>query len=330
MFKTHSGLKESLLAPFDFDQKALEIFRFQAAHCAPYATYLQYLRCDPSKVKSLEDIPFLPIAAFKHHLVSTVSHPPEKNFESSGTTGQKTSKSPLYDSGWYRYIARTLFEQRFGSLAGKTILGLLPSYLERQHSSLVHMVQDFIEASGSPFSGFYLNDFKALTRTLQACYAQGRPVVLFGVTYALLDFADGYQGASDHLCLIETGGMKGRRTELTKAEVHLHLQSKFTQAHIASEYGMTELLSQAYAVQDRRFVPEYSMKWILRHVRDPRDQGAHVKRGGLNIVDLANIDTCCFIETQDLAECSTQGGFEILGRLDQAELRGCNLMLSEW
>ncbi len=312
---------------FNFETHALAIFHLQAVNNKVYSSYLKYLGVNVSSINKIEDIPFLPISFFKNHTIKTNDWNAEKVFESSGTSGMQTSKHAIKEVGFYHTHAQMLFENTFGSLKGMHILALLPSYLERDNSSLVSMVKYFIDKSGSPFSGFYLDNIDELADRLIQLKKEDKKVVLFGVTFALLGLAENYDLDLSHITLIETGGMKGRREEVTREDLYKILKDRLNIKHIYSEYGMTELLSQAYG-KNAIFRTPIIMKVIIREVSDPFSVAANGKTGGVNIIDLANVNTCSFIETQDLGRNNDDGSFEILGRFDNSDLRGCNLLIS--
>lgn len=325
------------LSPDDFEDLALALFEYQATHNALYAEYLQYLKVRPSQVLTVAEIPCLPIQFFKYHRVQT-GHPPDGLvFESSGTTGQVTSRHYVSDVDFYRTLSQQIFEQRYGPLRNWELLALLPSYLERQNSSLVCMVQHFIEQTASEASGFFLNNTTDLLRILRQLSQSSRPVLLWGVAFALLDLAEqhdlSFLKETSNLTVLETGGMKGRRRELIREELHGLLTERFGVRVIHSEYGMTELLSQGYSGGEGIFELPASMQIRLRNPSDPFEcwnEQQPQRRGGINVIDLGNVDSCCFIETQDLGSYvsakTTQ--FSVLGRFDNADVRGCNLMVS--
>lgn len=311
----------------NFETHALAIFQEQSANNPIYQSYLNYLGVSSSSIKKIEAIPFMPISFFRKHTIKTNEWSVQKVFESSGTTGMETSKHLIKDVDFYHSHSQRLFEEKFGLLTDTYVLALLPSYLERNNSSLVSMVEHFITKSGSAYSGFYLNNLKELVKTLSELKEESKKVVLFGVTFALLDLAGQYDVDLSHITLIETGGMKGRREEVTREELYEVLRNKLNIQHIYSEYGMTELLSQAYG-KNARFTLPNSMKVIIREVSDPFSIAPIGKTGGVNVIDLANVDTCSFIETQDLGRINANGTFEVLGRFDNSALRGCNLLVS--
>jgi hypothetical protein len=318
----------SNLQPSGFEQLAMDIYAFQAKHCSVYRDFHVYLDIDPTSVSNLSEIPFLPIQAFKSHKVQTGQWESQRRFESSGTTGQISSKHYVRSLSHYLVNATLGFESFYGDLSQWNVLALLPSYLERGNSSLVCMVQEFIEQSESPLSGFFLNDFENLLKHLEACKDSGKKTLLIGVTYALLDFVENHPVSNvPGLVVMETGGMKGRRKEITRKEVHSRLVEAFTVDTVHSEYGMTELLSQAYSKGKGIFYPSATMAVMTADVYDPLDLHFSGKRGVLQIIDLANIDTCSFIATEDLGFVFENGAFEVIGRLDASEMRGCNLMV---
>lgn len=311
---------------------ALALFRHQAQHCPPYAAYLAALGCQPRRVQQLEDIPFLPIEFFKTHDVRTepAAWQPQEVFSSSGTTQQQRSRHQLRDPQLYRQHAARVFEQFYGSLCGWTFLALLPSYLEQGQSSLVAMVEHFARQSGQSQPAFFLHDHAALLDALaEAKQDATRRVMLLGVSYALLDLAAQYGPRPElqGLTVLETGGMKGRRREMIREELHQELQRAFGPAGIHSEYGMTELLSQAYSLGDGRFHAPPQLRVLLRDPSDPFHVSAARPDGAINVIDLANVDSCAFIETKDLARLHPDGTFEVLGRLDNSDIRGCNQMV---
>ncbi|MFD1817322.1 Acyl-protein synthetase, LuxE [Pseudarcicella hirudinis] len=321
----------------DFDQLALDIFHFQVQNNEVYRKYLHHLSIDPLQVKEVSEIPFLPIEFFKTQTILSGEVTPKVIFESSGTTGQNTSRHLVADPDFYLKVSEQIFEKFYGKLSDFHVLALLPSYLERNNSSLVYMVQHFIERSNSAFSGFFLNDFESLIDRLKKASEQGgnSGILLIGVTFALLDLAESefdlsFLENNKHLIVMETGGMKGRRKELLREEVHEILTKAFSVSHIHSEYGMTELLSQGYSFGEGIFQLSDSMRIILRDVNDPLTRLEKTgKTGGINVIDLANIDSCSFIETRDLGVFKPDGRqFSILGRFDNSDIRGCNLMVN--
>ncbi|HEY0066924.1 MAG TPA: acyl transferase [Flavisolibacter sp.] len=308
---------------------ALEVFAFQYAHNPLYRSFCDAVRRPPSHVSRVEDIPFLPISFFKSHSVMTGSFDPALHFRSSGTTGASASRHLLKDPHLYEKSFLLCFERFYGSPEEYCILGLLPSYLERGDSSLVYMVSRLLERSGHPLGGFYLHDHDRLAQTLRQLEAEGRKTLLIGVTYALLDFAQAHPMPLKSAIVMETGGMKGRGRELVRSEVHGILSRAFHLPSIHSEYGMTELLSQAYSPGGGLFRSPPWMKILVRDETDPLSQGGPAEgftSGALNIIDLANLYSCSFIATEDSARLHPDGSFEVLGRLDNSDVRGCSLM----
>lgn len=313
-----------------FEEKALAFFQHQAVYSCFYSKYVQALSKEADSVRNLSQIPFLPVRFFKHHEI--ITHEIEMNagaekllFESSGTTGQINSKHHVQDSRLYEISFTACFEQFYGHAEDYCVLGLLPSYLERGHSSLVYMVDSLIKKSGHPLSNFYLYNHDALYQHLKALEASGQKTILIGVTYALLDFAEKYPLDLHHTTIIETGGMKGRREEMLREEVHQILKNRFKIPAVHAEYGMTELLSQAYSKENGLFQCPPWMRVLVRDVSDPF-QISTTGKGVLNIIDLANIHSCCFIATDDIGEVFPDGTFSVMGRLDNSDLRGCSLM----
>jgi len=315
---------------FDFTVKALELFYYQAEHNPVYQLYLQQLGLQPQEVKELEQIPFLPIEFFKSHEVMTNHFVPEITFYSSGTTKQSRSQHLVSQLSWYTTTTKLIFEQAYGPLQEYVVLALLPSYLEQGGSSLVAMVDYFVQQTGQQENGFYLHAHDRLLQSINQAKQRGKKVLLIGVSYALLDWAHKLQGLEDFsgVTIMETGGMKGRRREMIREELHQHLRQGFGVDAIHSEYGMTEMLSQAYSKGDGLFRPGYTMRLLLRDLNDPFDIGGHQRSGGINVIDLANVDSCAFIETKDIGRLHADGSFEVLGRFDNSDIRGCNLLLA--
>lgn len=312
----------------DFLSAALTLFQHQYQHNQLYRNYVDLLGRDPGSVRQLHQIPFLPIRFFKSQQVMTSHFEPELVFESSGTTGMTPSRHAVKEVGRYIQSFRKGFHHFYGDIRNYCVLGLLPSYLERQHSSLVYMVDDWIRSSGHPQSGFYLYDFEGLSHTLRHLEAARQPTILIGVTFALLDFAQAHPLPLRHTLVMETGGMKGRRQEMQRPEVHDILKNAFQLTQVHSEYGMTELLSQAYAKADGFFEPVPWMRILLREEDDPMSitPEGESGRGAVNVIDLANRDSCAFIATDDAGRLYPDGRFEILGRLDNSDIRGCSLL----
>ncbi|MGI4805155.1 MAG: hypothetical protein ACRYFL_10315, partial [Janthinobacterium lividum] len=317
----------SIVNEVQFLENALQIFWFQADNCAVYKTYLSHLKIDPSEIKSLEAIPFLPIEFFRTHAVTSQNQNPEVTFSSSGTTGITTSQHLVTDVSWYKNSFKKGFELFYGDIKNYAFLALLPSYLERAGSSLIYMVKNLIAETETSNSGFYLYNDEELYQKLTQLQQQNQPTVLIGVTFALLDFIEKYQLDFPELILMETGGMKGRRKEMIREELHQTLCNGFGVPAIHSEYGMTELLSQAYSLGEGLFYCVPWMKVLIRDTNDPFTLLPNGKTGGINVIDLANINSCSFIATQDLGKIHTNGMFEVLGRFDFSDIRGCNLLI---
>lgn len=311
----------------DFEQKALEIFNFQYLNNEVYKQFCDLLHRTPAEVKQIEKIPFLPIEFFKTHNICSSETSPEAVFTSSGTTGTHTSKHFVSDLDIYEESFRRAFKLFYGDVANYAVLALLPSYLEREGSSLIYMVQDLIQQSKHPASGFYLHDLEALVKQLKILEAQQQKTLLIGVSFALLDLGEDHSLDLKHTIVMETGGMKGRRKELIRAELHERLKKGLGVENIHSEYGMTELLSQAYAVKNGIFECPPWMKIIIRDPEDALEIVSEGKSGGINVIDLANINSCSFIATQDLGKNLGGGKTEVLGRFDNSDIRGCNLMV---
>jgi len=312
-----------------FADIALGLFRFQAAHNAVYKAFVDNLRVNPAQVQRLEDIPFMPIAFFKTHTVQTGVWTPQTVFTSSGTTGAAVSRHPVNDLAFYLRHSERCFEHFFGPLTDYHFLALLPSYLEREGSSLIAMMDHFIKASGSPYSGFYLYTVDKLLADLDKLRNDSRKVILWGVSFALLDLVEQYHPDLSHCLVFETGGMKGRRREITRAELHTTLTQGFNVSSVFSEYGMTELLSQAYTRGGAQFTAPPFMKIIGREITDPLTKGLVGETAALNVIDLANWNSIAFIETEDLGRVYPNGSFEVLGRMDNSDVRGCNLLVSQ-
>lgn len=326
--ETYKNQLQNLRADL-FEEQALALFRYQAEHNPVYREYLGYLRVKAPAIDSISRIPFLPISFFKSHQVKTGEFQARVVYQSSGTTQQSRSKHYLPDDAFYKDHARRIFEFFYGPLTDYVFLALLPSYLEQGHSSLVAMADYFMTQSGQPQPGFYLHDYPALLAHLDLARQSGKKVVLFGVSYALLDLAEAVApGTLRDVMVMETGGMKGRRREMVREELHATLQAAFGVSSIHSEYGMTELLSQAYSRGEGLFQAPVWLKVLLRDPNDPLAVEPDRKTGGINLIDLANIDSCAFLETQDLGRLHPQGLFEVLGRFDNSDIRGCNLLVS--
>ena len=306
----------------EFEREALRLFRYQAEHCAPYAEYVRLLGVEPAEVCRVEDIPMLPIEIFKSHKVYCGEGEPQIVFTSSATTGMVQSKHYVADIALYERAFMEAFRQFYGSEKECSIYALLPSYLEREGSSLVYMAERLIAESGG--GGFYLNDYEKLLSDMSR---DDNPKILLGVTYALLDLAENYAPRLENTVIMETGGMKGKRKELPKSELHKILCSAFGVERIHSEYGMAELMSQAYSFGEGLFRTPKWMRVLVRDVNNPFARLAAGRRGGLDIIDLANRDSCAFIATQDMGIRYADGSFRIEGRIAQSDIRGCNLLV---
>lgn len=328
---THFKEDLTLIADPHFEEKALALFRVQAAQNDLYAKYIHQLGVDVYAVQCLEDIPFLPIRFFKSHELTTGKYNPEAIFESSGTTGTINSKHLIADLNAYLVNAEDNFETFFGPLENYCILALLPSYLERNNSSLVFMADHFIKKCGHPQAGFFLHDHAELHKTLVDLEKTSTPVILIGVTFALIDFAEKYRMQLNHTHILETGGMKGRKKEITRAELHEFLHARLGTEKIGAEYGMTELQSQAYSYNHGVFYTPPTIRVLMRALDDPfeiwNEKNGVAKSGVINVIDLANKDSLAFIATDDLGRYTSDGGFEVLGRVDNCDIRGCSLMV---
>ena len=311
----------------EFESIALDIFRFQAEKNPVYSVFCEYLGRTKNKVPSFKEIPFLPIRFFKSKKVVSSKNIEQSIFSSSGTTGQITSKHYVTDIALYEKSYIKGFESFYGDVSDYCVLALLPSYLERSGSSLIYMVDDLIKKSNHPDSGFYLDEIDVLIEKLIRLDSQGKKVLLIGVSFALLDLVEKHQLNLKNTIVMETGGMKGRRKELIREELHDILKKGFGTKTIHSEYGMTELLSQAYSQGNGIFKTPPWMKILIRDTEDPLTLQEIGKTGGVNVIDLANINSCSFIATQDLGKKYNDESFEILGRFDNSDIRGCNLMV---
>ncbi|MGB5462936.1 MAG: acyl transferase [Aureibaculum sp.] len=318
----------SIESSAQFKNVALSVFKHQAKHNNVYHKFLSFLKVDPDSVETIQDIPFLPIQFFKTHKVVSNKHPVEEIFASSGTTGNLASKHFVTDVSIYQVSYTKAFEQFYGKIEDYAILALLPSYLEREGSSLIYMVADLIKRSNNKKSGFYLSNFSELRDVLIDLENTSEKVMLIGVSFALLDLVEKFNFDLKNTIVMETGGMKGRRKELIRGELHELLKSGFGVNHIHSEYGMTELLSQAYSKGEGIFNSPPWMKILIRDPENAMELLPHERTGGINIIDLANINSCSFIATQDLGKTHIDGSFEVLGRFDHSDLRGCNLLIN--
>ncbi len=312
----------------EFRTLALEVFRYQAEQNSVYKEYLQQLEIEPGSISAIEQIPFLPVQFFKSGRVIAGTRSPELEFHSSGTSGTGTSKHFVADAALYKQSFTASFQLFYGPPGKHHILALLPSCLEQKHSSLIYMVQSLMDQSGSNHSGFYLHDMQAMPAKIDLLKRKkDRTILLFGVSYALLELAEHHGTNLNGVTVMETGGMKGRRKELVREELHNILCDKLNVVHIHSEYGMTELLSQAYSSGSGIFRTPPWMKVLIRDIYDPFTMQSRGRSGGINIIDLANLYSCSFIETRDLGSVNPDGSFTVLGRFDHSQVRGCNLLM---
>lgn len=316
-----------ITSELEFNTLALRVFKFQYEANAVFQKFCKLLDKHPSNVNSLRDIPFIPIEFFKSHDILSSKEPIVKTFTSSGTTGSQTSKHFITDLTIYEDSFNIAFQEFYGNPEDYAILALLPSYLERDGSSLIYMANNLIADSKHPKSGFYLHNLEDLAQTLKALDASGQKTLLIGVSFALLDLVDAYSFQLENTIVMETGGMKGRRKEMIREELHEILSKGFGVNHIHSEYGMTELLSQAYSNGQGVFNCPKHMKILIRDPEDALTYLTKGKTGGINVIDLANLNSCSFIATQDLGKQISETDFEILGRFDHSDVRGCNLMV---
>lgn len=311
----------------NFLEYAIELFHFQYLNNPIYKKYCDLLKIDVKAVQSLEQIPFLPIQQFKQSTIQTTPFKAEAIFSSSGTSSSSTSQHHVKEIELYEQSFSLCFEKFYGNIEEYCVLALLPSYLERKGSSLIYMVDHLIKRSQHESSGFYLYNFEELKQKLLSLKAQRQKTLLLGVSFALLDFVETFQISDfNELIVMETGGMKGQRKEIIRSELHALLKAGLGVKEIHSEYGMTELLSQAYSIDGRFYCPPW-MKVMCRSVDDPFEY-VQDKTGGVNVIDLANVYSSAFIQTDDLGKCYSDGSFEVLGRFDQSEIRGCNLMVT--
>lgn len=311
-----------------FNDLAIELFHYQFEQCEPYRRFVEGLKISPADVHDWKKIPHLPIEAFKKHQVMSGNFSPEVTYTSSGTTGAQTSRHFVRAKHWYERTFDEAFKLAYGPASQFKWLCLLPSYLERSGSSLIDMAENFIEQSNYPGSGFFLNNLDELKAEIALSKSENVPTILLGVSFALLDFADAIdEPLPPNVTVMETGGMKGRRKEMVRAELHEVLSKAFGKNQIHSEYGMTELLSQAYSSGNGLYETPPWMRVSLRDPADPLSSVPEGKTGGMNIIDLANVDSCAFIATQDLGRLHGETTFEVLGRFDDSDIRGCNLMV---
>ena len=312
-----------------FTEKAIKVFLFQYQNNQVYKRFADNLNCDPFSIKAIKQIPFLPISLFKNHTIISADIVPELIFRSSGTTNFGNSQHFVKEPAIYEASFTKTFNQFYGNVQDYCFVALLPSYLERQGSSLIYMVEKMMEISRHPLNGFHLYDHQELSHKLFNLEKQGQKTLLIGVTYALIEFARNYSMPLKHTIVMETGGMKGKEKEMVRTEVHQILKEAFSLNQIHSEYGMTELLSQAYAPRDGIFYAPPWMKVLIREEDDPfKLNSADVKNivGVINVVDLANVFSCSFIATDDIGKLHADGSFEVLGRMDNSDIRGCSLM----
>jgi len=312
-----------------FSAAALKVFRYQSVHTPVYSDYLATMGIEPERIREPEEVPFLPIEFFRSHTVLAEGKKTEVIFESSGTTGSTPSRHYVADASLYRESFTKGFRRLYGDPAKFCLLALLPSYMERKGSSLVYMMDHLIKQTVQPDSGFYLENLRELSSILQKRMKDQVPTLLMGVSFALLDLAEQYPFQLDkHIIIMETGGMKGHRKELIRSELHQQLKEAFGIGHIHSEYGMTELLSQAYSAGEGLFKTPPWMKILIRDPNDPLSLLSTGQSGGINIIDLANINSCSFIATGDLGKIHEDNSFEVLGRYDNSDIRGCNLLVT--
>ena len=312
-----------------FERMALKVFRFQAARCPVYGEYVRLLGIDPDRIENIFAIPFMPVSFFRDHLIMTGGGEPEKVFLSSGTAGMRQSTHSVKSLALYDESLERAFRIFYGNPSQYAIMGLLPSYLEREGSSLIYMVNRLMTLSGNDNGGFFLDDYAGLLHSIEKSRAAGLRVLLIGVTFALLDMAERCPEDLGDVIIMETGGMKGRRQEMIREELHEVLKSAFGVPSVHSEYGMTELLSQAYSAGDGLFMTPPWMKVLIRDSHDPMshtdEEGAS---GGISVIDLANIWSCSFIATSDLGRMNGENRFEVLGRFDNSDVRGCSLLIT--
>lgn len=311
----------------EFERTALKVFQFQSENNLVYKNFIKHLKLNPLEINSIHKIPFLPIRFFKEFEIISGGNSVEKIFTSSGTTGMQTSKHLVTDLSFYIESLKHSFKHFYGEMTDYKIFALLPSYLEREGSSLIDMVEFWIEESGS--GGFYLYNHEELYKDLIEHEKSGKKAILIGVSFALLDFVEKFQLDLNNTIVMETGGMKGRKEEITRDELHRILKNGFGLNEIHSEYGMTELLSQAYSKGNSKFETPHWMKILIRDTEDPLSILGNGKTGGINVIDLANLNSCSFIATEDLGKIYLDNSFEILGRFDNSDVRGCNLMVAD-
>lgn len=312
----------------EFNNLAIEAFRFQSSENLVYKQFLQLNKVDINKISNYKEIPFLPIEFFKNHIISCFREVPKYYFESSGTTSINKSKHFFNSIELYEKSFSSGFEFFMGNIQDYIILALLPNYKDQKHSSLIHMVDNLIKRTNNELSDFYLEDFTLLSDVIDKALNLEKKIILFGVSYAILDFSFYNKKNYNELLVFETGGMKGKRKEMLRVELHDIIKKSLGVSNIYGEYGMAELFSQAYSKSNGLFKCPPWMKVLIRETNDPRSQILQSKAGGVNIIDLANIQTCCFIATQDIGISYYDESFEILGRLDNSDIRGCNTMIT--
>lgn len=326
---TYNSLKKKLFTDFSFEELAIEVFNFQYNYNPVYKRFVDHLGVFPQEVNSILSIPFLPIEFFKSEKISCDVGEVSHVFESSGTSSETIkSKHYISDIQLYNYSSLEGFKSFYGAPSKYSIMGLLPSYLERENASLVYMVNYLIQESGN-LGGFFLDDFEKLKQTILETQKSEKIPLIFGVSFALLDFAEAFPGDYSTAIFLETGGMKGRKQEMVRAELHQVLKNSFHVESIHSEYGMTEMQSQGYSFSDGIYNSTKLMKVCVRDFYNPLHTSAN-GRGLINIIDLANLGTCSFIATQDVGEVMENNQFTISGRADNSEIRGCNLMVGDW
>lgn len=316
------------LSEEEFNKLAIEAFRYQSSENAIYKQFIELNNVDIDNILNYTDIPFIPIELFKNHIVSCFNSLPSHYFESSGTTSSNKSRHYFNTYEIYEDSFNSGFRHFFGNIEDYVLLALLPNYMEQKNSSLIYMIDYLIKRTDNKLSDFYLSDFEKLNFVLNEALKSGKRVILFGVTYALLDFSEYKKNKYPELIIFETGGMKGRRKELTRSELHGILKASFGVSQIYGEYGMAELFSQAYSFKDGIFRCPPWMKVLIREANDPKTILKANKTGGINVIDLANIQSCCFIATQDIGIKYDDDTFEVLGRFDNSDIRGCNTMIT--
>lgn len=310
----------------DFNNLALDIFNLQYRLNPVYRDFVSNLSIKPADIHTWKDIPCLPISFFKSHKILLEGLIPDKKFLSSGTTGQVRSTKYLTETHFYEKLSRSIFEKQFGSLKDYRIFALLPSYVDNDESSLIHMIDHFMKSSGANVGGFYNRNFEKLIADLHSAQRSDNKIILWGVSFALLDLAEKYSPNLKDVMVFETGGMKGRKEEITREELHQIIREKTGAINIYSEYGMTEMMSQAYTLGENKYGKGEAMEVQVMELNDPLSPERMGRIGTLNVYDLGNIETCSFIATEDLGRVYANGAFEVLGRKDNAEIRGCNLM----